>query len=237
LNKENKIKPPSRIWLLVQPLAILELLFFFFSMPFLFFRYPRGNAPILILPGFLTGDWYMWPMKIILRMKGYRVYGSTFGLSMGYRGRINDGLLKRLREISEKNNNQKVALIGFSLGGIYARSIAQTCPELVSQVFTLSSPFMKISNSINIQNIYRFISGKRFEEDINLEISGRIKEKLSMPTFSIHSVFDGIVSSESCLEMEDDNTFNYKVFSTHCGLPHNYYAIKIILEKLSMLEK
>lgn len=228
------MKPPRRIWLLFQPLAVLELVIFVLLSPFLLIKNNTlTHCPVLVLPGFLTGDWYMWPMRIILKIKGYKVYGWNNGMSKGYRGKISDILVQKTKDISKENNNQKVVLIGFSLGGIYARNIAVNCPDLVSFVFTLSSPFMNINDSINIQNIYRFISGKRIEEDITSEIAKKIKKKLPMPTTSFYSFFDGIVSSESCLEPEDFQTFNYKILSTHCGLPFNYFVMKIILNKLN----
>ena len=234
MDKKEKIKPPKRIWLLFQPLAVFEFIIFIFLVPFLLIGGRKGNGcPVLVLPGFLVGDWYMWPMRIILRLKGYQVYGWDNGMSKGYRGEINNLLIKKTKKISKENNGQQVALIGFSLGGIYARNIASNCPSLVSRVFTLSSPFMNINSSINIQNIYRFISGKRIEEDIPRKTATKIKKKLPMITISFYSLFDGIVSPKSCLEPEDYRTFNYKIFSTHCGLPFNYFVMKIILEKLN----
>lgn len=236
LKTEHHMKPPSRVWLLIQPLAILELVLYFLILPYLLLRTPKGRGLVLILPGFLIGDWYMWPMKITLKMKGYKVYGGKTGVNRGYSKKNSDKLNERLEEISNKNNGEKVSLIGFSLGGIYARNIAHLNSSLVDRVFTISSPFMNIDNSVNIQNIYHFFSGKKIEEDIGPEVAERIKKKLPVSTISIYSFFDGVVSLESCVEKEDGKTFSYEVTGTHCGLPHNYSAMKIILNKLTESE-
>lgn len=226
------MKPPTRFWLLIQPLAVLELVLYFLALPYIFWKCPRGNGPVMILPGFLFGDWYMWPMKMTLKVKGYQVYGWRLGMNKGYSEKINDGLIRRLKELVEEHDGQKISLIGFSLGGIYARNTAHLQPQLVDQIFVIGSPFMEIDNSVNIQNIYKFVAGKKLEDNVGFEVAERVKKKLSIPTISIYSFFDGIVSLESCIEPEDSMTFNYEILSTHCGLPHNYKVMKIILEKL-----
>jgi pimeloyl-ACP methyl ester carboxylesterase len=233
LKSEHKMKPPSRFWLLIQPLAILELIIYFLILPYLLLRSPKGKGLVLILPGLLIGDWYMWPMKITLKLKGYKVYGWGNGTNIGYNDRVNKEISSKIQKISKNNDGEKITLIGFSLGGIYARNIAQLNPNLINKVFTISTPFMSVDNSINIQNIYRFISGKKIEDDVDPKTAERIKARLSFPSISIYSFFDGIVSLESCVEKEDDDTFDHEVIGTHCGLPHNYSVMKIILNKLA----
>ena len=101
----------------------------------------RGdNHPVLILPGFLAGDSSTAPLRSILQSQGYWVHGWRLGRNLGPTADIVDGFVDRLQELHDRHQ-RPVSLIGWSLGGIYARRLARKWPELVRQVITLGSPF------------------------------------------------------------------------------------------------
>ncbi len=101
----------------------------------------RGdNHPVLILPGFLAGDSSTAPLRSILQSQGYWVHGWRLGRNLGPTPDVVDGLVDRLQELHDRHQ-RPVSLIGWSLGGIYARRLARKWPELVRQVITLGSPF------------------------------------------------------------------------------------------------
>ena len=104
-------------------------------------RLPKGDGhPVLVLPGFTAGDPSTAPIRSILRRLGYRTYGWHLGRNLGPTPEVIDGLFERLSAAFERDG-RPVSLIGWSLGGIYARELARASSDRVRQVITLGSPF------------------------------------------------------------------------------------------------
>ena len=102
-------------------------------------RAPRGDGhPVLVLPGFLASDVSTRVLRGVLRAWGYRAHGWELGRNHGPNDELRRGLRERLRELSTRG---KVSLIGWSLGGVYARELAKAAPDRVRLVITLGSPF------------------------------------------------------------------------------------------------
>ena len=93
---------------------------------------------MLVLPGFLADDRSTRPLRWFLRRLGYRASGWRVGRNLGPTDRIIDGVLERFERLSA--NGAPMSLVGWSLGGIYARELARRFPDAVRQVITLGSP-------------------------------------------------------------------------------------------------
>ena len=107
----------------------------------LLMRAPRGDGhPVLALPGFLASDLSMAPMRRYLKELGYDTHAWNMGRNLGgvasKRGALRD-LLTQIHETT----GRKVSIVGWSLGGIYARDLALQLPDMVRSVITLGSPF------------------------------------------------------------------------------------------------
>src|SRR5438067_1089651 len=86
---------------------------------------PRGDGhPVLVLPGFSASDAAMAPLVTILRGKNYHAVGWGLGTNLGPRRHVIDGMTRRLFRLSERAG-RPVSLIGWSLGGMYARELAR----------------------------------------------------------------------------------------------------------------
>ncbi len=107
----------------------------------LLMRAPRGDGhPVLTLPGFLASDLSMAPMRRYLKELGYDAYAWKMGRNTGGVSRMRAALRDRLAEIHAATG-RKVSIVGWSLGGVYARDLALQAPEMVRYVVTLGSPF------------------------------------------------------------------------------------------------
>ena len=128
---------------------------------------------------------------------------------------------------------QPVSVIGWSLGGLYAREIARETPRHVRQVLTLGTPFARSLKASSIRPLYEWVSGNR-ADDVDPELFASIQKPPPVPTTAIFTLSDGIVAWETTVEQEEgDSVQNIPVSGSHCGLGHNIEALKIIADRLS----
>ncbi len=105
-----------------------ELGGFVASLPLLTALAPRGDGhPVLVLPGLVTSDRSTVALRGFLRSKGYASYGWDLGRNYGPLPGVESKMIGRLKALADKHG-RKVSLVGWSLGGIYARQLARCCP-------------------------------------------------------------------------------------------------------------
>ena len=123
-------------------------------------RAPRGDGhPVLTLPGFLASDLSMAPMRRYLKELGYDAYAWKMGRNIGGVSRMRAALRDRLAEI-HATTGRKVSIVGWSLGGVYARDLALQAPDMVRCVVTLGSPFANDVRATNATRLYEAMSGE-----------------------------------------------------------------------------
>ena len=147
---------------------------------------------------------------------------------------IEDGLIARIDELYTKYN-RKISLVGWSLGGIYARQLAKMMPEKVRQVITLGSPFGGDPRATNAWRVYQMASGQSVE-DSDRHMGGAIAQAPPVPSTAIYSKLDGICAWQNCLEQRSDLTENIEVKGSHCGLGHHPAAVFAIADRLAQPE-
>jgi pimeloyl-ACP methyl ester carboxylesterase len=102
---------------------------------------PRGDGhPVLVLPGFTASDLSTRVLRAYLRRRDYAAHGWQLGRNVGLEGEIGGRMRDRLLALHAEHG-RRVSLVGWSLGGIYARELAKLAPGCVRQVITLGSPF------------------------------------------------------------------------------------------------
>jgi predicted alpha/beta hydrolase family esterase len=191
---------------------------------------PRADGhPVLVIPGYLASDRSTGALRAFLRQRGHHAHAWRLGLNLGPSPRIASGLGARLRELRARHG-RTVSLVGWSLGGIYARELARRMPADVRQVITLASPFRDPSAS----NVARLL-GRRRRAD-GADLAAQLREPLPVPTTSIVSRSDGIVSWRSCLEEEGPRRENVVVASSHCGMGHHAATLGVIADRLAQPE-
>ncbi|RZI87700.1 MAG: alpha/beta fold hydrolase, partial [Microbacterium sp.] len=102
---------------------------------------PASVEPVLLIPGFMAGDYTLAPMATMLRGAGYRTYRSHIHVNMGCTREAADRMERRIETIATRRG-RKVSIVGHSLGGMLARGLAVRRPDLISGIVTLGSPML-----------------------------------------------------------------------------------------------
>lgn len=226
--------PPSRALMLLEGRAIPEFGAFLGALPLLSLA-PRGDGhPVMVLPGLVTSDVSTRPLRSFLKRQGYAVSGWGLGRNFGPRPGVKDGMLALLRELNE-THGRKVSLVGWSLGGVYARQLAKMEPDLVRSVITLGSPFGGQPTATNAWRIYEMVSGKR-AADAEANFGGAISDPPPVPSTAIFSRTDGICAWQICVEQQSAKAENIEVQGSHCGLGHNPAVVYAVADRLAQAE-
>ncbi|MCC8455979.1 alpha/beta hydrolase, partial [Streptomyces rochei] len=125
---------------------------------------PRGDGhPVLVLPGLVASDESTRALRTFLSGKGYEVSGWRQGRNYGLREGVQNAMMDLVHELSD-THGRKISLVGWSLGGLYARQLAKMMPDRVRQVITLGSPFAGDPKSTNAWRVYEWASGQKSDE-------------------------------------------------------------------------
>ena len=127
-----------------------------------------------------------------------------------------------------QRHQRPVSLIGWSLGGIYAREIAKEVPERTRCVITLGTPFTGNPQATHACRFYRMVSGQQTHDE---SLSRQIREAPPLPTTSIYSHTDGIVASQSSVKLPSPLTENIEIHASHVGMGFNPLALYIIPDR------
>ena len=230
----GRLRPPGLGLLLAEMRGILEFNASLMLSPLLM-RAPKGDGhPVLTLPGFLASDLSMAPMRRYLKELGYDAYAWNMGRNIGGVSRLRAALRDRLAEIHE-SSGRKVSLVGWSLGGVYARDLALQAPDMVRNVVTLGSPFANDVRATNATRLYEALSGETVGD--NPELNRAIAGDLPVPTTSIYSRADGVVNWHTCLLRPSDTAENIEVYlASHVGLGVNPAALWAVADRLAQPE-
>jgi pimeloyl-ACP methyl ester carboxylesterase len=215
---------------------LLEMRAYFRTRAMLHRIVPRGDGhPVLIIPGFLAGDGSTRLLRSFLRERHYAVHRWELGRNLIFSEERLVQLQQRVMEL-KRLHEVKVSLIGWSLGGLYAREIARSQPDAIRLVITLGSPFARNLKANNAHWLYRIISGHR-ADDLDPSLIRRMQEPPPVPTTAIYSRSDGIVAWQCCMERREGAiTENVRVRGSHCGLGHNSMALFVIGDRLAQPE-
>ena len=230
----GRLRPPGLGLLLAEARGIFELNASLLLSPLLM-RAPSGDGhPVLMLPGFLASDLSMAPMRRYLRELGYDAHAWRMGRNIGGVARMRAVLRDRLVGIHAVTG-RKVSIVGWSLGGVYARDLALQVPDMVRYVVSLGSPFANDVAATNATRLYEALSGEGADD--NPELRAAIAGDLPVPTTSIYSRTDGIVNWRTCLLRPSDTAENIEVhLASHVGLGVNPAALWAVADRLSQPE-
>ena len=197
---------------------------------------PRGDGhPVLVLPGFTASDTSTRALRRTLRSWGYYAHGWRLGRNLGPTDEVIDGLDERGESLAERHQ-QPISLVGWSLGGIYAREAARQKADRVRGVITLGSPFrLSVSHDSNAAELYERLSVLHSSRaDVRKRVPERERPPLPVPCTNIFTRTDGVVDWRSCLDEPGDLRENIEVYGSHCGLGHNPMALVVIADRLAL---
>jgi pimeloyl-ACP methyl ester carboxylesterase len=186
---------------------------------------PAGDGhPVLVFPGLIASDVTTAPLRSFLEGRGYAAYGWDLGTNKGPQHGVLEACRKRVATI-HKRHKRKVSLIGWSLGGLYAREFAKEVPKQVRLVITLGTPFTGHPKATNAWRLYERVTGHKIGAP---EIHEPLRVPPPVPTTSIFSRSDGVVAWQCCIEKEGPMHENIEVEASHFGIgfsPLTWYAI------------
>ncbi|MBA7471796.1 hypothetical protein ES707_07106 [subsurface metagenome] len=228
------LRPPSRTLMFLEGRALPELGAFLGALPLLGLA-PRGDGhPVLVLPGLVASDVSTRPLRSFLKTRGYAVSGWRQGRNLGLRPGVQHAMVDLVQELTD-THGRKISLVGWSLGGLYARQLAKMMPDRVRQVITLGSPFASTPKATNAWRVYEMASGRRADEE-DARFGGTLAGAPPVPTTAIFSRTDGICAWQGCREQSSHMTDSIEVESSHCGMGHHPAAVYAVADRLAQKE-
>ncbi|HSS60698.1 MAG TPA: alpha/beta hydrolase [Candidatus Limnocylindrales bacterium] len=166
---------------------------------------PAGDGrPVLLIPGFLAGDWTLRVMDAWLGRIGYRSYLSGILFNVQHSERMLAGLRRRVGEVARESGS-RVSLIGHSRGGLLAKVLSQRRPQSIEQVIALGSPLADWTDlaAVTHHAVGIVTTANELLYGRRLNPEGRFTYDLKLPpvvpTTSIYTRSDEVVNFRSCL--------------------------------------
>lgn len=227
--ENDQIKPPSWFLLALEGRAPWEYGATLLAAPLLR-NAPQGDGhPVLVFPGLVTGDFSTLVLRNYIAQLGYVAYAWELGLNLGPRLGVVERCIERVLQLRDKHE-EPVSLIGWSLGGIYAREIAKLMPGAVRLVITLGTPFAGSPKATNAWRLYELASGQHIADDPR---AAHLRETPPVPTTSIYSRTDGVVAWRCSQERETDLSENIEIHASHLGIGMNPAALYAVADRLA----
>jgi pimeloyl-ACP methyl ester carboxylesterase len=224
-------EPPPASLLALESLSLAEYATFVSVAPFIVSRRRGEDHPVLVLPGFTASDRTTKPLRSVLRRKGYSVHGWGLGPNVGPHPHVLAGLNARVAELHRRYGS-RVSLVGWSLGGIYARELARARPELIHVVITMGSPYrFRAGDRGSASKLYDVV-GPPQDPYRDRTLGEEDRPPITVPTTSIYTRTDGIVHWTACIDAAGPNRENIEVIGTHYGLGYNVGALIAIMDRL-----
>ena len=223
------LNPPSPWLMLLEARAPWEYAALWAASPWMRQLPPGDGHPVIVFPGLGASDLSTWPLRSFLRERGYLVQGWGQGFNFGPRHGVLGACRDLLGDVFARHQ-KRVSLIGWSLGGVYARELAKEQPEHARCVVTLGSPFSGHPRATNAWRFYQLVSGQNVAQDPALV--EQLRHPPPVPTTSIFSKTDGVVAWQCSQNAGQPHTENIEVQASHVGMGLNPMALYAIADRL-----
>lgn len=212
------------------------------------FGVPKGDgSAVIVVPGFLGSDMYLYELYLWLARIGYKAYLSNIGWNADCLNTLSEKLIETINKAHDETG-KKVHLVGHSLGGVLSRSAAIQNPDLIESITTLGSPFRGVRSHPKVVEMSKKIRNRIFakndKEDFPNCYTGycQCNAVTALQNFlpkkirqtAIFTKTDGIVDWKNCVSRFSTN--NFEVTGTHIGLVYNFQVYKLIAERLKSRE-
>jgi pimeloyl-ACP methyl ester carboxylesterase len=185
---------------------------------------------ILIIPGFGGGDMSILPLKKFLRTQNHHSYSWGLGINHSQIDKLIDPLINRLKHLTDKHD-QPVTLIGWSLGGIFARELARNHPKYISSVVTMGSPVIIGPKATALKKLSGLFGWD--EEQIEQDMIKRFNTPIKRPITAIYSKLDGIVSWQACIDHWSPDVQHHEVSASHMGMGYSKEVYQVISDLMA----
>ncbi len=228
----NGVRPPGVLRLALEMRAPWELGASLAALPILMSAPSGDGHPVLVFPGLAASDLSTGPLRRYLKGRNYAPHRWRQGRNLGPRPGVLAKCERAVLQLRERYG-RKVSLIGWSLGGIYARETAKQLPDAVRSVITLGTPFAGHPRATNAWQLYEFVSGETVDSRRDWD---EIRKAPPVPTTSIYSSTDGIVAWQCSVQDAGPLTENIEVEASHIGLGVNPAVLYAIADRLAQAE-
>jgi hypothetical protein len=177
-----------------------------------------------VIPGFLANDRTTLGLQRALARGGYRVTGWGMGVNTGVQP---DTLNRIVDRIARFGGGEPVILVGWSLGGIYAREAAKARPELVEKVISMGSPFSGDRRNNNVWRLYELVARHPVDDP---PIRTDVSQKPPVPTLALWSRRDGIVAACAARGEPHESDRQMEIDCSHMGFALSGRAFPKIVE-------
>ncbi len=234
INRINaNIPPPPLYNVLLETRAVAEWTSMFWLYPFIPKHKSDKEKPVLLMPPYLGNDNSTTFVRKYLKSLGFKTYKWDLGINM-INSKSLPKLIEKLDEIYEKHQ-EKVSLVGWSGGGIFAKIIANRYPEKVAQLITIGSPVWGVKNmKTPVISSLEFLRGTKLKER-NEKFIKELEAIPKIPITCVYTKTDGLIPWKNCMEAETyrDDIKNVEVFGSHCGMGANATVLLTVANALN----
>ncbi len=227
------IPAPPLFNIVLEGRALLEWSSMFCLYPLIPKRSKGENKPVLLIPPYLGNDLSTSFVRKYLKSVGFKTYKWDLGVNL-VKSHYIPKLIEKLDEIYEKHQ-EKVSLVGWSGGGMFAKIIANRYPEKVEQIVTIGSPVWGVMNlETPLINVFEFFRGKSLKER-NEKFLRELETIPDVPITCIYTKTDGVMPWKHCMEVESHrkNIKNIEVYGSHSGMGANATVLLTVANALS----
>ncbi len=193
-------------------------------------RGPVDGPPVLVIPGFIANDRTVMELRRALADAGWRVHPWQLGWNLGAREDTVEQLKARIDAIS---SDEPVLLVGWSLGGVFAREVARAHPERVSAVVTLGSPFSGDARANNVWRLYEWVAGHK----VDAPPVKRIPDKPPVPTLAIWSRKDGIIAPRAARGLAHESDRRVEMECSHMAFGVSRSVARAVVREIDTFLK
>ncbi|WP_373083206.1 esterase/lipase family protein [Zhongshania sp.] len=225
----NKLRLFHRI---IEVRALYEAAAFTVLKPLLHDSRHGDGHGVMVIPGFMANDVLTAQLRGSLNLMGYTAVGWGNGANFGMRKDVFEKTMKEVRRLNAETGGP-ITLIGWSLGGFYARALANSEPDLIRQVITLGSPFnvslvaTDAIESKNVRRLYKLLNPA--DHDELSHYSALVNKTPPVPFTSVFTCSDGIADWQMCVDKsESDRCQNIRIRASHAGMTHNALVLYLL---------
>lgn len=191
-------------------------------------RGPRGpldGQPVLVIPGFLCSDQTTFALRRELARGGFRVHGWKSGWNLGAR---EDTIERLLERVDSLGHQRPIVIVGWSLGGLFAREFARAHPKLVRAVVTLGSPFSGDPRQNNVWRLYERVAGHSVDDP---PIKAR-SDKPPVPHLALWSRRDGLIAPRAARGLDHERDKEVELACHHMAFGVSSKAARSVVREI-----
>ncbi|MCA0133542.1 alpha/beta fold hydrolase [Winogradskyella alexanderae] len=229
----KKIPLPPLFNMVMESRSLIEWSSIYALYPFIPKRIKGDGRPVLLVPPYLGDDFSTSFVRKYLKSLGFTTYKWQLGFNM-VKSHYIPRLEEKLADIYEEHQ-QKVSIVGWSGGGIFAKIMANRHPDQIEQIITIGSPVWGVMDmKTPVYGVLEFFRGKSLKER-NERFLAELEPVPQLPVTCIYTKTDGLIPWKHCMEAATlrKDIKNIEVFGSHSGLGANVSVLLVTANMLS----